>query len=228
MNVDECGYFMAFAATTDMVIVKSASDSENFSDDEVPKKMTLQEVYDRLCTEFIKSEKISHLCRKELNEVKIKKAYLLVKLDETTRLVETLVMENTSLEEKIKNLEVELSQARTQIERMSSAKLDKVLNAQKPSSNKTSLGYAVSSSPSSSMAFGSRTVFVRQSEKGDKGMKFKTDLTNFKSFIGPHVCHNVVFLDIFILIVLSCIFKSKCPNGHRFPLKELHLYLESY
>ena len=54
-------------------------------------------------------------------------------------------MENTSLEEKVKNLEVELSQARTQIERMSSAKLEKVLSAQKPTSDKTGLGYAISS-----------------------------------------------------------------------------------
>ena len=114
--VDECGHFMAFAATTDKVIVKSASDSKDSSNDEVPKKLTLQEAYDKPCIEFIKSEKISHLCKKELNEVKLEKAELLVKLDETTRLVETLVVENTSLEEKIKNLEVELSQARTQIE----------------------------------------------------------------------------------------------------------------
>ena len=48
-------------------------------------KMTLQEAYDKLCTEFIKSEKTSHLCRKELNEVKTEKADLLVKLYETTR-----------------------------------------------------------------------------------------------------------------------------------------------
>ena len=80
----------------------SASDNEDSSNGEVPKKMTLQEAYDKLCTEFIKSEKTSHLCRKELNEVKTEKADLLVKLDETTRLVETLVVENTSLEEKIK------------------------------------------------------------------------------------------------------------------------------
>ena len=46
---------------------------EDSSDDEVPKKLTLQEAYDKLCTEFIKSEKTSHLCRKELNEVKLKK-----------------------------------------------------------------------------------------------------------------------------------------------------------
>ena len=188
--VDECGHFMAFAVTTDKVIVESVSDSEDSSDDEVPKKMTLQEAYDKLCTEFIKYKKTSHHCRKELNEVKTEKADLLIKLDEITRLVETLVVENTSLEEKVKNLEVEFSQARTQIERMSSAKFDEVLSAQKPSSNKTSLGYVVSSGPSSSTAYKLRTIFVPQSEKGDKGMKSKTVLANSKSFVRPHVCHH--------------------------------------
>ena len=158
--VNECGHFIAFATTTDKVIVESASDSKDSSDDKLPKKLTLQEVYDKLCTKFIKSKKTSHLCRKELNEVKTEKADLLVKLDKTTRLVETLVVENTSLEEKVKNLQVEFSQARTQIERMSSAKLDEVLSTQKPSFDKIGLGYAVSSSSSSSMASGSRTVFV--------------------------------------------------------------------
>ena len=184
--VDECGHFMAFAATTDKVILESASDSEDSSNDEVPKKLTLQEAYDKLCTKFIKSKKVSHLCRKELNEVKTEKADLLVKLDETIRLVETLVMENTSLEEKVKNLEVELSQVRTQIDRMSSAKIDEVLS----SSDKTSLGYVVSSGPSSSTAPGSKTIFVPQSEKCDKCMKFKTGLANSKSFVRPHVCHR--------------------------------------
>ena len=82
--VDECSHIMTFAASTDTVIVESASDSEDSSDDEVPKKLTIQEAYDKLCTEFIKYERTSHLCRKELNEVKIEKADLLVKLDETT------------------------------------------------------------------------------------------------------------------------------------------------
>ena len=98
---------MVFVATTDKVIVESTSDSEDSSDDEVPKKLTIQEAYDKLCTKFIKFEKTSHLYRKELNEVKTEKVELLVKLDETTRLVETLVVENTPLEEKVKNLEVE-------------------------------------------------------------------------------------------------------------------------
>ena len=107
--VDECGHFMAFAATTDKVIVENASDSENSSDDEVPTKLTIQEAYDKLCIEFIKFEKTSYLCKKELNEVKTEKIDLLIKLDETIRLVETFVVENTSLEEKVKNLEVKLS-----------------------------------------------------------------------------------------------------------------------
>ena len=71
-----------------------------------------------------------------------------------------------------------------------STKLDEVLSAQKPSSDKTGLGYDVSSSPSSSTASGSRTVFVPQSEKGNKGMKSKTDLASSKSFIRPHVSHH--------------------------------------
>ena len=131
--VDECSHVMAFAAITDKVIMESVSDSEDSYDDEVLKKMIIQGAYDKLCTKFIKSEKTSYLCRKELNEVKTEKVNLLVKLDETIRLVETLVGENTLLEEKVKNLKVELSQARTQIERMSSAKLDEVLSVQKPS-----------------------------------------------------------------------------------------------
>ena len=111
---------------------------------------------------------------------------------------------------------------------MSSAKLDEVLSAQKPSSDKTGLGYAVSFSPSFSTAFGSKTIFVLQYEKGDTGMKSKTDLANSKSFFRPHVCHRYGVSDTFILIALSCILISNCPNGHRFPLKDLHLCLVSY
>ena len=99
-------------------------------------------------------------------------------------------MENISLEVKVKNLMVELCQARTQIERMSSAKLDEVLSAQKLSFDKTGLGYVVSFNLSSSMASKSKTVFVPQFKKCDKGMESKTDLANFKSLVGPHVCHH--------------------------------------
>ena len=39
--VNECRHIMAFAALIDKVIVESASDSEDSSDDEVPRKLTL-------------------------------------------------------------------------------------------------------------------------------------------------------------------------------------------
>ena len=66
---------------------------------------------------------------------------------------------------------------------------------------KTNLGYVVSSGPSSSTAFGLKTVFVPKFEKGDKGIKSKTNLANSKSFVRPHfrksssskithVCHH--------------------------------------
>ena len=32
-----------------------------------------------------------------------------------------------------------------------------------------------------------------QFEKGNKGMKFKTNLVNSKSFVRPHVCHHYGF-----------------------------------
>ena len=63
------------------------------------------------------------------------------------------------------------------------------MSSAKFSSDKTSLGYVVSSDPSTSMASGSRTIFMPQSEKGNKDMKSKTDLTRFKSFVRPHVYH---------------------------------------
>ena len=102
------------------------------------------------------------------------------------------------------------------------------MSSAKFSSDNTSLGYVDSSDSSSSTASTSRTVFVPQSEKGDKGMKSKTDLTNLNPLLDLMFVTIVVFLDTFVLIALSYILKSKCPNGHRFPLKSLHLCLESY
>ena len=53
--VDECSHIMTFAASTDTVIVESASDSEDSSDDEVPKKLNLQEAYDKAVLGYVDS-----------------------------------------------------------------------------------------------------------------------------------------------------------------------------
>ena len=54
---DECGKYMAFTATIDEVIVKNASNTKDSSDYKVLEKLTIQEAYDKLCIEYIKSEK---------------------------------------------------------------------------------------------------------------------------------------------------------------------------
>ena len=52
---DECDQFMAFATITDKVIVESASDNEDSFDDEVPKKLNLQEAYDKAVLGYVDS-----------------------------------------------------------------------------------------------------------------------------------------------------------------------------
>ena len=54
---DECDKYMAFIAIIDEVIVKNASDSEDSFNDKVLEKLTLQEAYDKLCIEYIKSKR---------------------------------------------------------------------------------------------------------------------------------------------------------------------------
>ena len=59
--------------------------------------------------------------------------------------------------EKTKKLEVELFQVRAQLERASSAKLDKMVSFQKSASDQTGLRYDFSSS---NIAFSGTTVFI--------------------------------------------------------------------
>ena len=59
--------------------------------------------------------------------------------------------------EKTKKLEAELFQVRAQLERTSSTKLDEMLNIQKSASDRTGLGYGLSSSNTASTG---TTVFV--------------------------------------------------------------------
>ena len=82
---------------------------------------------------------------------------LSIKFDKANQTIGALRFENNFLVEKIKKLEAKLSQVRAQLERTSSAKLDEMLNIQKSTSDRTSLGYGLSSSSTAST---STTVFV--------------------------------------------------------------------
>ena len=67
--------------------------------------------------------------------------------------------------EKTKKLEVELFQVRAQLKRISSAKLDEMLCLQKSTSDRTGLGYDLSSP---SIASTRTTVFVPPSNNVEK------------------------------------------------------------
>ena len=113
------------------------------------------------------------------------------------------------------------------------------LSAQKLSSDKTGVGYIDSFGPSSSTAFGSKTICVPQFEKVNKGKKSIIDMSYSKTFVRPHFRKSssfktthfvtiVVSIDTLVLTVLSCILINKCQKGLGFLLKVLHLCLESY
>ena len=106
---------------------------------------------------FEKYKKLYRLATKKLSDVELDREELSTKFDEANQTIGALRFENNSLAEKTKKLEVELSQVRAQLERTSSAKLDKMLSIQKSALDRTGLGYGLSSSNTASI---STTVFV--------------------------------------------------------------------
>ena len=71
----------------------------------------------------------------------MEKKNLLLKLFDVNELLNSFKIENMSLLEKVKSLELGISIAREQINRSSTSKLDEMLHIQKSISNKTSLGF---------------------------------------------------------------------------------------
>ena len=104
-----------------------------------------------------KYEKLYRLATKKLSEVELEREEISTKFDEANQIIGVLRFENNFLGEKTKKLEEELFQVRTQLERTSSAKLNKMLNLQKSAFNRIDLGYDFSSP---SIATSSTTVFV--------------------------------------------------------------------
>ena len=101
---------------------------------------------------------------------------LSIKFDEANQTIEALRFENNFLVEKTKKLEGEFFQVRAQLERTSSAKLNKMLDIKKSASDRTSLGYGLSSS---NIASTSTIVFVPPSNNVEiKNNDIKTDLVS--------------------------------------------------
>ena len=96
--------------------------------------------------------------------MKLEREEQFTKVDEANQTIGALQFENNFLAKKDKKLDAELFQVRAQLERTSSAKLDKMLNFQKPASDKTCLKYnhSLSSCSTSSSAL-NNVVFVSPS-----------------------------------------------------------------
>ena len=113
--------------------------------------------YAKLYTVSEKHEKLYRLATKKLSEMELEREEVSTKFDEANQTIGALRFENNFLAEKTKKLEAELFQVRAQLERTSSAKLDEMLNLQKFQSDRTGLGYDLSSA---SITSASATVFV--------------------------------------------------------------------
>ena len=75
-----------------------------------------------------KHEKMYRLASKKLSDVELEREEISTKFDEANQTIGALRFENNFLAEKTKKLEAELFQARAQLERTSSAKLDEMLS----------------------------------------------------------------------------------------------------
>ena len=108
-----------------------------------------------------KHEKLHKLTTRKLSEVELEREELSTMFDVANQTIRVLRFENNLLVEKTKKLDAELFQVRAQLERTSNTKLDEMLNDQKSTSDRTSLGYnhSLSSCSTTSNAL-NRVIFV--------------------------------------------------------------------
>ena len=152
----------AFTATVDPTdgIVEDVIEEEELVESKFEKMDDQDDIhiaYEKLYKLSKKHEKLYRLTTKKLNDVELDHDKLSTKFEEANQTIGALRFENNFLAEKTKKLEAELVQVRAQLERTSSAKLDDMLSIQKSASDRTGLGYGLSSSNTASS---STTVFV--------------------------------------------------------------------
>ena len=126
---DGDGNSIAFTATT--VVNESVVVEENPSDRELSEDEDLQESYNKLCKVAAKDAMSFDLGLKKIASLELEKKNLLVKLFDANELLNNVKTKNMLLLDKVKNLELELSIAREQIDKSASSKLDHILSVQK-------------------------------------------------------------------------------------------------
>ena len=222
-NNEDDGILNAFTATVNPIdgIVEDVDEEEELVESKF-EKMDDQDdthiAYEKLYKVFEKHEKLYRLAIKKLSDVKFDHEELSTKFDEANQMIGTLRFKNNFLAENTKKLEVELFQVRAQLERTSSAKLDEMLCIQKFASDRTGLGYGISSSNTAST---STTVFVppgRNTEIKNIDVKISPAIENLdkgKSILGasPKLDKKEAQNP-----------KAKKANSQKFKQKKQHLY----
>ena len=160
-NEDD-GILNAFTATVNPTdgIVEDVVEEEELVESKFEKMDNQDDIhttYEKLYKLSEKHEKLYRLATKKLSDVELDREELSTKFDETNQTIGALRFENNFLAKKTKKFEEVLSQVRAQLERTSSAKLDEMLNSHKYASDRTGLGYGLSSS---NIASTSTTVFT--------------------------------------------------------------------
>ena len=130
----------AFTATVNPTdgIVEDVVEEEELVESKFEKMNDQDDIhmaYKKLYKLSEKHEKLYRLTTKKLNDVELDREELSTKFDEANQTIGALRFENNFLAEKTKKLEAELCQVRAQLERTSSAKLDKMLSIQKSASD---------------------------------------------------------------------------------------------
>ena len=128
---------------------KEVEESEDEDVYQYEGKNSLQEAYDSLLGDYGKYAKVVNLTVKKMKRVEEEHRCILVQLKEEKCEVEKLKGELVEAYLKINFLELEIIQANVKVERISTKKLDNVLFSQKPSHDKTDLGYTKEGSSSS-------------------------------------------------------------------------------
>ena len=179
-NEDD-GILNAFIATINPTegIVEDVDEEEELVDfkfEKMDDQDDIHTAYEKLYKLFKKHEKLYRLATKKLSDVELDREEISTMFDEANQTIGALRFENNFLVEKTKKLEVELFQVRAQLERTSTIKLDEMLSIQKSASDRTGLGYGLSSS---NIASTSTTIFVPLANNVEiENNNVKTDLAS--------------------------------------------------
>ena len=128
-------------------------------------EINLQEAYDSLLEDCGKYAKVANLAVKKMKKVEEGHRGILVQLKEAKCEVEGLKGELVEAYSQIKFLELEIIQANVKVKCISTKKLDNVLSSQKPSYDKTSLGYTGEGSSSSEPKKEVKFISAKNEEK---------------------------------------------------------------